>query len=141
LRANTTTPFVLSYADSAEGHHGGIYQALNFFYVGSRTVSVSGFLLPDGTKKHPRQVNRELGSWSLEWVKERRPDWIPIKGEPKHLYIFPLRQKWATIARKHGWQSLPYPKPNAACLLDAPAPTGASGARTPEAAPDQRRAA
>ena len=27
LRANTGTPFALSYADTAEGHHGGIYQA------------------------------------------------------------------------------------------------------------------
>lgn len=135
LKANTTTPFVLSYADTAEGHHGGIYQALNFHYVGERTVSISGFLLPDGSKKHPRQVNRELGSWSLPFVAERRPDWVPIKGEPKHLYIFPLRQKWTTIARRHGWENKPYPKPSAARLLDAPVPTGASEARTLGAAP------
>lgn len=119
LRANTTTPFALSYADSAEGHHGGIYQASNWIYVDERTEACPAFLLPDGTKKHSRQVNRELGSRSIEYVARLRPDWLPVEGKPKHLYIFPLRQKWATIARKHGWQAKPYPKPDfAARLLD-----------------------
>jgi hypothetical protein len=118
MRANTTIPFILSYADTAQDHHGGIYQATNWVYVGERTEACPAFLLPDGSKKHSRQVVRELGSRSISFVKERRPDWRPVVGKPKHLYIFPLRSKWATIARRHGWTAKSYPKSHAAGLLD-----------------------
>ncbi len=141
LRANTETPFVLSYADTTHGHHGGIYQASGFHYVGKTQSGHIGFNAADGSFVHGRICNSRFGTRSVEAVAQIKPDWVPVYGEPKHLYIFPLRQKWPTIARRHGWQSLPYPKPNAACPLDAPAPTGESGARPPEAAPNHRRAA
>lgn len=112
LKANAGTPFALSYADSAEGHHGGIYQATNWRYIGQRTEACPAFLLPDGTKKHSRQVNRELGSRSIEFVAQARPEWLPLKGEPKHLYIYPLRTKWKKLQEQYGWQELPYPKPD-----------------------------
>lgn len=110
LRANENAPFCLSYADTGEGHHGGIYQATGWRFVGSRTEACPAFLLPDGSKKHSRQVNRELGSRSLAFVAEKRPDWVPLRGEPKNLYIFPLRQKLKPLFRRFGWQELPYPK-------------------------------
>lgn len=132
LKANTSTPFALSYADSAEGHHGGIYQASNWVYIEERTEACPAFLLPNGSKKHSRQVSRELGSRSIAHVAKLRPDWVPIEGKPKHLYIFPLRQKWATIARQNGWQAKPYPKPlYAARPLDAPGTTGIEAGATP----------
>lgn len=134
LKGNTTVPFALSYADTAEGHHGGIYQSTNWRYVGQRKIAVSAFLLPNGEKKHPRQVNRELGSCGVENVAKMRPDWKPIKGEPKHLYIYPLRQKWPTIARKYGWEAKPYPKPDndyAARLLDNSGTTGSKPGANP----------
>lgn len=119
LRGNTTTPFVLSYADSTQGHHGGIYQACGFVYVGPTTSRFIGFNAPDGSFIHGRICNGRFGTQSIEAIARIKPDWVPVYGKPKHLYIFPLRQKWATIARKHGWQAKPYPKPDfAARLLD-----------------------
>lgn len=141
LRANTTTPFVLSYADTTQGHHGGIYQACGFVYVGATSPGHIGFDCPDGTFVHGRICNSRFGTRSVEAVARIKPDWSPVYGEPKHLYIFPLRQKWATIARRHGWEAKPYPKPSAARLLDEGVPTPASEARTLGAAPIQREAA
>jgi hypothetical protein len=141
LRTNTTTPFVLSYADTTQGHHGGIYQACGFVYVGATAPGHIGFDAPDGSFVHGRICNGRFGTRSVDAIAKIKPEWVPVYGKPKHLYIFPLRQKWATIARKHGWTAQPYPKPNAARLLDAPVPTGASEARTLGAAPTSRRAA
>ncbi len=144
LRANTTRPFVLSYADSGEMHHGGIYQSLGFKYLGERGIpfnNLAGFKTPQGAFVHSRTASARHGTFNRQTLCELNPTWEPVEAEPKHLYIFPLRQKWPTIARRHGWQSLPYPKPNAACPLDAPVPPGESGARPPEAAPNHREAA
>lgn len=144
LRANTTRPFVLSYADSAQDHHGGIYQAVGFIYIGEFGVpynKVCGFTDAQGRFVHGRTATARYGTRKTETILERFPDWTAVEALPKHLYIFPLRQKWATIARKHGWQSFPYPKPHAARLLDAPVPPGASEAQTLGAAPDNREAA
>jgi hypothetical protein len=132
LRANTTTPFVLSYADSTQGHHGGIYQACGFVYIGATQPGHIGFNCPDGTFVHGRNCNTRFGTRSVNAIAKLKPDWSPVYGEPKHLYIFPLRQKWPTIARRHGWEVKPYPKPDyAARPLDAPGTTGIEAGATP----------
>lgn len=137
LKANTNTPFALSYADTAEGHHGGIYQATGWTYV-RLSKGDTGFRAPDGSYHHGRSLVSKYGTRSKEFILSKHPDWVPTRDGDKHLYIFPLRQKWKTIARQRNWQSLPYPKPNAARLLDAPDPTGASEARTLGAAPNSQ---
>lgn len=141
LRANTETPFVLSYADTTQGHHGGIYQACGFVYVGETARGHIGYNAPDGSFIHGRICNSRFGTRSVTKLATIKPDWVPVFGEAKHLYIFPLRQKWRTIARQNNWQSKPFPKPSAARLLDAPVPTGASEARTLGAAPTLTAAA
>lgn len=123
LRSNTETPFVLSYADTTQGHHGGIYQACGFVYVGATESSHIGFTAPDGSFVHGRICNGRFGTRSIPAIAKIKPDWVPAFGEPRHLYIFPLRQKWRTIARQRGWESKPYPKPDAARLLDDQGPT------------------
>ena len=132
LRGNTPTPFVLSYADSTQGHHGGIYQACGFVYVGATSPGHIGFNCPDGTFVHGRNCNTRFGTRSVEAIAKFRPDWVPVYGKPKHLYIFPLRQKWGTISRKYGWEAMAYPKPNyAARLLDASSTTGSEPGANP----------
>ena len=140
FRANTDVPFVLSYADTGEGHHGGIYQATGWIYV---RCSQGATILRDGAGNyiHPRTIVSKYGTWAKSFINEKHPDWTYCKDSDKHLYIFPVRQKWATIARQRNLQSLPYPKPSAARLLDAPEPTGASEARTLGAAPKSQVAA
>ncbi len=120
LRANTTTPFILSYADTTQGHHGGIYQACGFVYAGQTAPGHIGFDAPDGSFVHGRICNGRFGTRSVEAIAKIKPDWVPVYGQPKHLYIFPLRSRWATLARVHGWKCLPYPKPSASRPLDEP---------------------
>jgi hypothetical protein len=112
LRANTSTPFVLSYADTTQGHHGGIYQACSFVYIGATDSNHIGFNAPDGSFVHGRNCNSRFGTRSVAAIAQIKPDWEPVYGEPKHLYIFPLRQRWNKIAKTRGWESLPYPKPD-----------------------------
>jgi hypothetical protein len=136
LRANTTTPFVLSYADTTQGHHGGIYQACGFVYVGATSSGRIGFNAPDGSFVHGRTCNVRFGTRSVAAIAKIKPDWVPVYGLPKHLYIFPLRSNWKTLARRHNWTAQPFPKPSAARLLDELVPASASKAQTLGAAPE-----
>jgi hypothetical protein len=112
LRANTPTPFVLSYADSTQGHHGGIYQACNFVYVGAVDSGHIGYACPDGSFVHRRSCNTRFGTSSMEAMASIRPEWLPVHGEEKHLYIFPLRERWAKLSKRCGWSQQTYPKPD-----------------------------
>jgi len=122
LRGNTAVPF--------------IYQACGFVYVGEFASGNIGFEAPGGSFIHGRICNSRFGTRSIEAIMKIKPDWVPVYGEPKHLYVFPLRQRLKSILRQRGWQSFPYPKPNnAACLSDAPPPSGVSHEHIVEAAP------
>lgn len=61
--------WVFSYADSGQGHHGGIYQALNAVYIG-RSPGAILFTL-DGTRLHNRIIAE----------KYRTTKWIHAQGE------------------------------------------------------------
>lgn len=112
LKSNSDRSFILSYADSTQGHHGGIYQACNFKYVGAFESGHIGYRCPDGSFVHRRSCNARFGTSGVEAVKAIKPDWRPEYGEPKHLYIFPLKQRWPKVAAANGWEELPYPKPD-----------------------------
>lgn len=111
LRANTETPFVISYADTAQEHHGGIYQATGWKYI-RLSKGDTGFRDPQGNYYHGRSLVSRYGTRSKDVILGKHPDWTVTKDGDKHLYIFPLRQKWKTIARQRGWECKPYPKPN-----------------------------
>jgi hypothetical protein len=112
LKSNTDRELVLSYADSAQGHHGGIYQAANFKYVGAFKSGHIGYKCPDGSFVHRRTCNCRFGTSSQEQIARIKPNWVPVYGETKHLYIYPLRMKWKRIQAQYGWRELPYPKPD-----------------------------
>jgi hypothetical protein len=130
IRGNTLTTFCYSYADTAHGHHGGIYQAAGFTYVGQNKPQSSVFFA-DGTKPHKRSLSAKYGSAALEVVRMHHPDAYCGFEEPKHFYVFPLRQKWNTLKKIYGWERKPYPKPDAARPLDAPGTTGREAGATP----------
>ena len=115
--------WLFSYADTGQGHHGGIYQALNAIYVGT-TPARHGYLL-DGESIHPRAVVHMFGTES--WAKvsrmaaERGKELVKVQdmNTPKHTYILPIagpatRRK---IRQHLSSYSLPYPKPD--CLAAA----------------------
>jgi hypothetical protein len=140
LRANTSTPFILSYADSGKGHHGGIYQATGWTYVMDSKPRQDGIRNKDtGEYIHGRQVGRMFGSQKRDVVSEAIPNtWELAYHETKYLYVKPLRQQLSPLLKRFGWQPLSYPKPNATCPVDAPVPTGASAVQPREVAPTHK---
>ena len=82
---------LVSYADVAQHHHGGIYQALGFHYGGCSRPRTD--IYTDG---HPRHHN----------------------GDPsKRKYRSPKHRYWLSIPRRKyncEWGKLPYPKPDLA---------------------------
>ena len=99
---------VVSYADPGHQHHGGIYQAGNWLYLGKKSDTVE-FLAPDGKQWHGRMVSatgRKLvyGQSRPVW---RRDQCEPVTCEGKHKYAMPLddamRQQLLSLAK-------PYPK-------------------------------
>lgn len=117
LKSNCDKELVLSYADSTQGHHGGIYQASNFKYVGAFESGHIGYSCPDGSFVHRRACNSRFGVGGQSDMARIKPDWVPVFGDPKHLYVFPLKMKWPKIAEVYGWESKPYPKPDRTAML------------------------
>jgi hypothetical protein len=99
---------LISYADPAHGHHGGIYQASGWFYLGQRNVSTE-YVGPDGKRWHARMVSptgrkKVYGRYRPVY----RPDQCRAVACPgKHKYALPLdaamRAQLAPLAR-------PYPR-------------------------------
>lgn len=139
LRANTTTPFSLSYADTGQGHHGGIYQATSWTYVlETRRLKQHGIQNEvTGEFIHGRQVGRMFGTQKREVVENQLSDgWSLAFHKPKFLYVRPLRKRMSVLLRQFDWKPLPYPKPDhAARLADERLPGRASQEHTLGAAP------
>lgn len=115
LKKRTEYAGVVSYADPNAGHHGGIYQALNFDYVGQSSERRLGFKLPDGSVIHRTSARKLVsGAKSDRDIIACRPDWELLRGEGKHLYVLPLKSKRKAFHARFGWTALPYPKPNRA---------------------------
>lgn len=98
---------VVSFADSAQGHHGGIYQASNWIYTGSENYHVYRV---NGELVHPRSLHLKygVGGQSIAWLQEHvDPNAERVITEKKHKYVMPLdedmRAQIAPLAK-------PYPK-------------------------------
>jgi hypothetical protein len=100
---------IVSYADPAEGHHGGIYQAGGWLYVGQTAAAPMwkdrrGRLrhdrscTPTGWSKHKGRMSRCAKQSECERVE--RP--------PKYRYFYPLDEE---IREKVAPRVVPYPKP------------------------------
>lgn len=107
-KSNPGLKLVVSYADPAQGHHGGIYQGGGWIYTG-RNAGTIEYLAPDGKIWHSRMVSSN-GVRKVFGVKRRvwRTDQCkPIKREGKHRYLMPLddatKKKVISLAK-------PYPK-------------------------------
>lgn len=87
---------VISYADPAYGHHGGVYQAMGWVYTG--TSQAQGACLIDGRVEHKRTVSSLHGS--IAGMGRTAATW-------KHKYALPLDSEMRGVV-----ESLrkPYPK-------------------------------
>lgn len=113
LRLNTKYKLVLSYADTTHNHHGGIYQATNFSFVGVSEAGIVAFKAPGGKPIHKRTCNARYGTSSVEAMAEI--GLFPVYGKDKYLYVYPLAKKAShkkAILDHYEYESLPYPKPD-----------------------------
>lgn len=96
---------IVSYADMAQGHHGGIYQATNWIYLGPMTHK---HFMIKGKFVHTRSVSSLYGTTSLPFLKARvDPEAKGVDTPPKHKYVFSFCQILKKELQK---KAKPYPK-------------------------------
>jgi hypothetical protein len=109
-RNNDGMRLIVSFADPSEGHHGGIYQAMNWIYTGRQPETVE-YLAPDGKQWHGRMVSKDgkikvQGQYRACW----RVDQCTSVIKPgKHRYLMPLDKK---MRKQILPLAQPYPKRN-----------------------------
>ena len=93
---------IVSFADPRQGHHGGIYQAGGWLYVGLTgrecLIRLGGRLI------HPRSVSSRWGCRQIAWLRQNVDATAErIVTEPKFKYLFPfdadLRAQLAPLAK------------------------------------------
>lgn len=96
---------IVSYADTKQGHLGGIYQATNWVYVGLTKPTTNEYFI-NGKWTHNKSVHDKYGSAGYKKINES--SFIKKrKQSPKHKYLMPLDEeirKQIELLRK------PYPK-------------------------------
>jgi hypothetical protein len=106
-RNSPSLRIIVSFADPQYGHHGGIYQAGNWIYVGDTAGSAEYWY--KGKRLHSRQVSEK--GWNIQQGAKRktvRPsECAIIKTKGKHRYIMPLDAKMRDRILP---LSKPYPK-------------------------------
>jgi hypothetical protein len=128
---------VVSYADPAEGHHGGIYQAMGWVYVGL-SAATPIWVGPDGRTYHDRNVTAS-GSRGGHYPSKR----CGKKSECRK-FVRPAKYKYylsldADMRAKVLPLSKPYPKRAASSAGAAPANHAGEGGSTPTAALSKRQ--
>ena len=100
-RANPGIRLVISYADTQQGHHGGIYQAGNWLFTGTSDGATQYVL--DGRVVHSMQIQTYIRAGKLK----SRAGLETVTAGDKHKYLMPLdddmRKQIAHLAK-------PYPK-------------------------------
>lgn len=128
-KANPGLRLIVSFADPFQSHHGGIYQASGWVYVGQSDPSVV-YVDKTGREWHPRMVSksgtkRVFGKMRrVVRIDQCRPE--PRPG--KYRYLMPLdddmRSQIAHLAK-------PYPKRAGSLASEATSTPGREGGATP----------
>lgn len=98
---------VVSFADAGQGHHGGIYQAGGWVYVGG--AETHGYRV-NGVVVHPKTLHSRFGKGgqSIPWLRANvDPKAERIVAGFKHRYLMPLDE---TMRAKIMPLAKPYPK-------------------------------
>jgi hypothetical protein len=104
---------VVSFADTEQGHHGGIYQAASWRYAGRREARKDGVMV-NGVFTPDRSLNSRYGTNAIAKLCKIIPhaELRPHFDEGKHLYWRALSKHGEAKAKRLGLQSLPYPRPD-----------------------------
>lgn len=88
-RDNPRLRLIVSYADPSAGHHGGIYQAAGWVYVGE--AGVTNEIVVNGKQMHLRSIHSRGWSQKLSWIQEHiDPRAVMVRLPGKHKYLYPL---------------------------------------------------
>jgi len=101
---------LVSYADSAQGHYGGVYQAMSWIYTGISPTSKAFYRDSTGRVRHPRQNTKNI---SKEEAKTRGWEVISKTGV-KYRYIKIIsgsKRFKKNLLKRSRYKGLPYPKP------------------------------
>lgn len=104
---NPKMRLIVSFADSRQNHHGGIYQAMNWIYTGKSTEAKEYFY--QGKWYHQRMIGKTGfgGDTVLSKLSdEEKKNLIVRKIDGKYRYLYPLDKQ---IRRKIVKLALPYP--------------------------------
>jgi hypothetical protein len=97
---------IVSYADPEHGHHGGIYAAMNWLFIGC--TNRESLIRLNGRLLHPRTVASRYRTRSIDWLREHvAADAGHVRTLPKFRYVLPLD---ADIRRQLAARVMPYPK-------------------------------
>ena len=97
---------VVSYADPAQSHHGGIYQAGGWTYAGPTRAQRE--LLVNGKPMHKRTANSRWGTGSVERLRDMTGLSVEYgPSEFKHTYLMPLDHQMRGVVKP---LAKPYPK-------------------------------
>ena len=114
LAKRKNADLVVSFADSTQGHHGGVYQAASWNFHETRKPSCDGFVI-DGVFTPRRALNHRLGSSSVPRITAFYEVWggdcRPHYDTGKHLYWRALAPSGLAKANLLGLHRRPYPKP------------------------------
>lgn len=116
---------IVSYADPEHGHHGGIYAAMNWLYLG--TTNSESLIRLKGRLLHPRTVASRYRTRSIDWLRDHvAADAAHVRTLPKFRYALPLD---SSMRQQLAPRVQPYPK---TLVVERDRSTG-SGARGPQA--------
>jgi hypothetical protein len=104
-RDNPGIRVVVSFADPAAGHHGGIYQAMGWSYIGAPAavpwVKIHGKVI------HSRTCAMDYGSYNLRKLRAQHDptaEFVPVP--PKFKYVKALDDEMSRFVAE---RELPYP--------------------------------
>lgn len=104
-RNNNGLRLIVSYADPMEGHAGGIYQAMNWYYAGKSQAQSE--VMYNGKIMHKRTANALFGT--IKGMEKSPVLW-------KHKYLYPLDRSMSSQI-----ESLRQPYPKRASSIDVDA--------------------
>ena len=114
IRRRALCDLLVSYADWAEYHHGGIYQAASWNYDGFRKPAMVGVII-NNAKIHGRSASTRFGTRSPSKLRNLLGDSDVVEPDfdsGKHMYWRALNKRGEKQAGRMGFQKLPYPKPD-----------------------------
>lgn len=101
---------LVSYADGNEGHHGYIYQSLNWLFTGQTKTKPVFFNTKTGKTVHARTVVSQNGSQAFDNLPEHiRVDWED-EGKYRYIYFLGNKKERKQMREWMKYKVEPYPK-------------------------------